>query len=150
MWKKFLNALFQIRNQSGRIVKWISLHPKQTKLDMELRVWGALRQKSGIHCLQASNLLKTWNLLKSWSRFGMALHLSATSVQNDFRLYLYVLVCFCLNGTIIQIENHWLINNTFLVWGGRRVGVGGSHFPTSLPSQLFIVCRCPIMGLLFS
>ena len=49
--KTFLSALFQIRDQYDRIMRWISLHPKQAKLDMELRAWEALHQKFGIHTL---------------------------------------------------------------------------------------------------
>ena len=36
----------------------------------------------------------------------MALYVRATSVQNDFRFYLYVFVCFCFTGAVNQIENY--------------------------------------------
>ena len=41
----------QIRDQQDSIIRWISVHLKQTKFDMELRAWEALQQKFGIHCL---------------------------------------------------------------------------------------------------
>ena len=37
---------------------------------------------------------------------GTALHASATSVLNDFRFYLHVVVCFCFKGRVMQIENY--------------------------------------------
>lgn len=39
------------KRPEDRIVRWISVHSKQIKLDMELRAWGALHQKFRIHCL---------------------------------------------------------------------------------------------------
>ena len=47
----------------------------------------------------------------------MALHVSTTSVQNDFRFFLYVFICFCFNGTVIQIENYVLISDSLFGWG---------------------------------
>ena len=133
-----MSALFQARDQSDRITKWILLHSKQTKVDMELRVWGDLHQKSGSHCLQASNLLKIWDLLKGWFRFGMALRVSATSVQNDFRFYLYV----CLISFYRCGKSNWklLISDSLLVWRGW-------DYPNSSSSWLLINFRCPIEGL---
>ena len=65
----------------------------------------------------------------------MALHVSATSVQNDFRFYLYVFVCFCFTGAV-----KLLISERLLVW--RR---GGDILIVYPPDWI-----CPIKGLLVS
>ena len=47
----YMKEIFEHSVSNKRSVRCISLHPKQTKLDIELRAWGALYQKLGIHCL---------------------------------------------------------------------------------------------------